>query len=51
MGVIVNINTGEFVEVGDIGNLAEMLQAMYEMDMEIGHLRLYPEDEAYAEVA
>ena len=51
MGVIVDIRTGEFVECGDIGNLAEMLQAMYEMEMEIDHLRLYPEDEAYAEVA
>lgn len=51
MGVIVNINTGEFVEIGDIGNLAETLQAMYEMDMEIDHLRLYPEDVAYGEFA
>ena len=51
MGVIVNIKTGEFVECGDIGNLAETLQAMYEMDMEIDHLRLYPEDVAYGEFA
>lgn len=48
MGVIVNIKTGEFVETGDLGNLAEWLNAMHEMEMEIDHLRLYAEDDAYA---
>ena len=48
MGVIVDIRTGEFVATGDIGNLAEHLQAMYEMEMEVEHLRLHLEDDAYA---
>jgi hypothetical protein len=47
MGVIVDTRTGEFVACGDLGNLAEELNAMYEMEMEIDHLRLYSEDEAY----
>lgn len=51
MGVIVDIRTGEFVACGDIGNLAEELNAMYELEMEVEHLRLYPEDVAYGEFA
>ena len=48
MGVIVDIRTGEFVATGDLGNLAEELNAMYEMEMDIEHLRLHVEDDAYA---
>ena len=48
MGVIVDIRTGEFVATGDLGNLAEELNAMYEMEMDIEHLRLHAEDDAYA---
>ena len=48
MGVIVNINTGEFIATGDFGNLAEELNPLMEMEVDCSHLRLYPEDEAYA---
>ena len=48
MGVIVDIRTGEFVAAGDLGNLAEELNAMQEMEMDVDHLRLHLEDEAYA---
>lgn len=51
MGIIVDVNTGEFVATGDYGNLAEELLALHEMEVNIDHLRLYPEDEAYAEFA
>ena len=48
MGVIVNVKTGEFVATGDFGNLAEELMVMQEMGL-ADNLRLYLEDEAYAE--
>ena len=48
MGVIVNVKTGEFVATGDIGNLAETLMVLEEMGR-ADDLRIYPEDEAYAE--
>ena len=48
MGIIVDTRTGEFVETGDLGNLAESLHAMYEMEMDIDHLALFAEDDAYA---
>lgn len=48
MGVIVNVETGEFVATGDFGNLAEELMVMREMGF-ADNLRLYLEDEAYAE--
>lgn len=51
MGVIVDTRTGEFVACGDLGNLAEELNAMAEMEMEINHLALFSEDDAYAEFA
>ncbi len=48
MGIIVNLQTGEFLEAGDIGNLCEKLQAMVEMEMDVEHLAVYAEDDAYA---
>ena len=48
MGIIVNVKTGEFVATGDLGNLADTLMVLSEMGS-ADHLRIYPEDEAYAE--
>ena len=45
---IVDKRTGEFVASGDYGNLAEELNAMQECEMDVSHLQLLVDDEAYA---
>lgn len=47
-GIIVDTRTGEFVVSGDIGNLAEDLFALEECEIDVSHLKLLVEDEAYA---
>lgn len=51
MGYIVDVRTGAVVESGDIGNLAELLNAMSECEIDVSHLRLFVEDDLYGEVA
>jgi hypothetical protein len=50
MGILVDMTTGEFVDTGDFGNLCEYVNALNEMEVE-HNLRVFLEDEAYAEVA
>jgi hypothetical protein len=50
-GIVVDTRTGEFVAAGDLGNLAEAIQALYECDQDVSHYQILPEDEAYAEYA
>lgn len=48
MGVIVNLETGEFVATGELDALCEELKVLAEMGC-ADNLRLYSEDEAYSE--
>lgn len=50
MGILVDMNTGAFVDAGDIGNLCEYVNALNEMEVD-HNLRVFLEDDAYAEVA
>jgi hypothetical protein len=49
MGVMVDVRTGEFVAVGDLGNLAEEAMVLHEMGET--HFVVYREDDAYGEFA
>ena len=51
MGYVVDVTTGVIVAQDDFGNLAEWLNALVEVGMDTGHLKLYFEDDVYAEVA
>ena len=49
MGILVDTKTGEFLEIGDAGDLLEYVNALDEMGV-VHSLRVYLDDEAYAEV-
>jgi len=45
-GIVVDTRTGEFVDSGDYGNLAEELLVLHEMGKT--YLKLFAEDKAFA---
>jgi len=49
MGTLVDTKTGEFLEVGDLGNLLEYVNALDEMGVE-HNLEVFLDDSAYAEI-
>jgi len=50
MGTLVDMKTGEFIEVGDLGNLLEYVNALNEMGVE-HNFEVFVDDSAFAEVA
>jgi hypothetical protein len=50
MATLIDMKTGEFLEVGDLGNLLEYVNALDEMGVE-HNLEVFLDDNAYAEVA